>query len=478
MIVKIHSGGKSFSGLAKYLTHDPERAKTDERVAWTHTLNLAHDHVPSAVDSMLWTARDAELLKQEAGIRAGGRSTENVAKHLSLNWAPNEEPTREHMIEATEKLLRHLKWDEHQAVLVAHSDTEHPHVHVMLNTIHPETGLKLDDSFERRRASAWALEYEREQGRIYCEQRLKDPADREDSPTRDAWLAFEKSRQEFERREKILENQNSIVLDDAEKAKTADAAEWKSLRDIQRDERIDFFADGKSAFSELRKSIYREIREEFRDRWSDYYSDLREGGNDAALRAQKAEIIAEQKIALEDRRDAACAELRKTRDGAYQELLDNQREIRHGLHERQEAGLDSTQFLGLVKEKDAGRNLPEAFREAGRAMLMPQDGNAGWEIDPSAFSGHPKEENPGMKSPVDVGARIAEGIGFGVLSIFESLADGIIGSTPAPPPRRHEPDVPRESPFDAIIDETRKRQQHEREEADAEWRKRQRNPWE
>ncbi len=87
MIVKILSRGKSFKGLATYLTHDPEE-KSAERVGWTHTLNLAHDHVPSAVDEMLWTARNAELLKQEAGIRAGGRATENSVKHLSSTGLP------------------------------------------------------------------------------------------------------------------------------------------------------------------------------------------------------------------------------------------------------------------------------------------------------------------------------------------------------------------------------------------------------
>jgi hypothetical protein len=79
MIVKIGKGGKSFKGLSEYLTHDP-KANTDERVAWTHTHNLANDHVPSAVDEMYWTAQNAELLKQEAGIRAGGRATEEPVK--------------------------------------------------------------------------------------------------------------------------------------------------------------------------------------------------------------------------------------------------------------------------------------------------------------------------------------------------------------------------------------------------------------
>src|SRR6202051_2428089 len=110
MIVKIGSGGKSFKGLSKYLTHDAE-AKTDERLAWTPTHNLANDHVPSAVDEMLWTARNAELLKQEAGVRAGGRATENPVKHVSLSWSPEENPSRQHMIETAEEFLRHMKWE-------------------------------------------------------------------------------------------------------------------------------------------------------------------------------------------------------------------------------------------------------------------------------------------------------------------------------------------------------------------------------
>src|ERR1700733_13233502 len=138
MIVRILSRGKSFKGLSTYLTHDPE-AETKERAAWTHTQNPANDHVPSAVDEMLWTAREAELLKQEAGIRAGGRATENAVKHLSLNWSPEDHPTREHMIETTEGFLRHMNWQDHQAILVAHDDKAYRHVHLMLNVVHPET---------------------------------------------------------------------------------------------------------------------------------------------------------------------------------------------------------------------------------------------------------------------------------------------------------------------------------------------------
>src|ERR1700726_4583178 len=111
-----HSGvGKAFKGLAEYLTRDPN-AKTEERVAWTHTVNLAEDDVPCAVNLMYLTAENAELLKLEAGVRAGGRPTENPAKHISLNWAPDDNPSREHMIATAEGYLRHMGWQEHQAV--------------------------------------------------------------------------------------------------------------------------------------------------------------------------------------------------------------------------------------------------------------------------------------------------------------------------------------------------------------------------
>lgn len=104
MIVRVHSAGTSFKGLGQYLTHDP-KAETTERVAWTHTLNCANDHVPSAIHEMVNTYRDADLLKEEAGIKRGGAPLEHAVKHFSLNWHPDETPTKEQIIEAVESYL-------------------------------------------------------------------------------------------------------------------------------------------------------------------------------------------------------------------------------------------------------------------------------------------------------------------------------------------------------------------------------------
>lgn len=472
MIVRMLSPGKSFKGLASYLTHDPE-AKSAERVSWTHTLNLAHDHVSSAVDSMLWTARNAELLKQEAGIRAGGRATENTVKHISLNWSPEERPSRDHMIETAEGFLRHMKWDEHQALLVAHEDKAHPHVHVMLNAVHPETGLRLDDNFERRRAQAWALQYEQENGRIFCEQRLQNVEEREEAPTRPAWMAFREKQAEFEYQEKNREKQAPIIVEELNNPDAIKAAEWNKLKEIQRHERLTFFAEGKLEYSELRQSIYREIREEFRERWSDYYAQVKEGGQTPELTSIKQDLIAEQKSALEAWRDDACETLRASRDERYQTLLDDQREARYGLGARQEANLDNAPLLYLMEEGKIRAGHAD-FHEAVSEVTKVEERA---ELPEEVHSNHtPERDSSGVKSGADIGVGIGAGAGFALISFFDSLADGLIGGKPAPKPRPVEPSEPRPDPFDGVIAAARERERTERLQADEdETRKKQRS---
>jgi Relaxase/Mobilisation nuclease domain len=475
VIVKILSAGKSFKGLATYLTHDP-KAKTQDRVAWTHTLNLANDHVPSAVDELIWTSRHAELLKQEAGIRAGGRATENAVKHLSLNWAPEDKPTKEHMIEATGDFLTHMKWQEHQAIIVAHEDKAHAHVHVMLNVVHPETGLRLNDDFERRRAQTWALEYERENGRIHCEQRLLNADERENSPTRPAWMAFQEKQRDFDRDEKALRKNGDNTRENNNSENIAEYSEWKKLKEIQKLERQTFFASGKSEFKELRNSIYREVKEEFRDRWSDYYEQRKDGGDVEALAAMKAELVAEQKALLEQRRDEACKELRLSRDGIYRDLLDGQRDNRAGLRARQEAGLDNTLFLERMQRgRDGGfsRDVAAEFREAAEVATSRRNVRERTE-ETATRETRPAGSRAGMKSGTDIGARMGETVGMGLISLFESVADGVMGATKEPDKRQPEPG-PQESKPVASNDNVPKAVERSRQDDEDDWYRRQRS---
>jgi hypothetical protein len=64
--------------------------------------------------------------------------------------------------------------ESHQAVLVVHNDKAHPHIHVVVNRVHPRTGLYADYSRDRLRLSAWAEAYERRTGRILCWERVEN----------------------------------------------------------------------------------------------------------------------------------------------------------------------------------------------------------------------------------------------------------------------------------------------------------------
>jgi hypothetical protein len=464
MIVKISGSGKSFKGLSTYLTHDPN-ANTDERVAWTHTLNLANDHVPSAVDEMYWTAQNAELLKQQAGVRAGGRATENPVKHISLNWAPDDNPSPEHMIATSESFLRHMRWNEHQAVLIAHDDKSYKHVHIMLNVVHPETGLRLNDGFEQRRAQAWALDYEREQGRIYCEQRQMNAEDREKNMPRNIWTAFQVNEKEFSRTEKIMAENASEIPENPKNA------EWKILKEFQRDERMEFFAQGKSEFSALRNSIYREVREEFRERWADFYEMRKDGADAESLATIKTNLVADQKAILEERRDTACEELRESRDIQYRELLDHQKDMRAELRWRQETGLDAAPFLNELEERrQARQEIQPEFRETGREQVGREP-----VTDFGADTGEADEHyDAPVNSGRDVGINIGGKLGHGILALPDSLFCDLtnLGSArPIPMSAEERAETFREAAENTL----KQHQQNEREEAeDVSWRERQR----
>ena len=347
MVPKFFPAGKSFKKLAAYLLHDPDKAKTAERVCWTHTLNLASDHPASAIDEMLWTVRGADWLKQQSGVRNGGRPLENPVKHFSLNWHPSEAPTREHMIEAVESFLAHMGWKDHQAVIFNHTDKQHPHVHVMLNAVHPETGRAADTSFEKRRAQEWAKAYERQHGLIFCEERLKPKEEREASPTREAWQRMKPSEREHDRAEyqRIRKDFDYFVRHDDDKGK---AREWEALKAHQRTEREAFFKDGKQAYRSARNEVFREIRVEFRGQWNAYYAAMRSGGNKGSLAEVKLALIKAQNRALDERRESACDQLREKRDQAYDAVLAQQRFDRAELGRRQQQGLRTHPLMDVI----------------------------------------------------------------------------------------------------------------------------------
>lgn len=171
MVPRIGERGYSFAGSAKYYLRD-KGSKTNERVIWTYTHNLPTQDAPKGFRYMAFTAMNAERLKHQAGIPATGRkSSKRTVYHFSLAWAPDQTPEKQTMIDAALTTLSLLRLSEHECVMVAHNDTAHPHVHLICNLVHPETGRMAVPCYDRLTLSAWAEEFERNEGKIRCEER-------------------------------------------------------------------------------------------------------------------------------------------------------------------------------------------------------------------------------------------------------------------------------------------------------------------
>lgn len=172
MVPRVAQTGHSFKGAGMYYLHD-KQAKTNDRVAWTHTHNIPTNNPDKAFKWMAYTAMNSNRLKQKAGIAPTGRKqTAGTVYSFSLAWAPHQNPDKATMMEAAFETLGLLKLNEHEAVFVAHNDTAHPHVHVICNLIHPENGKKAVLSYDFLTMSQWAEGVERSDGEILCPQRI------------------------------------------------------------------------------------------------------------------------------------------------------------------------------------------------------------------------------------------------------------------------------------------------------------------
>lgn len=165
--------GQSFKGAGLYYLHDKD-ALTSERVEFTHTENVPTNDPEKAIRWMTWTAMHADGLKRESGAKNTGRPCSRPVFSFSLAWHPEEKPEKWQMIAAARQALAVLGLTEHETLMVAHNDEAHAHLHAIVNIIHPQTGKASSLSHSRLKLSKWAERYEKEHGKIYCQQRVEN----------------------------------------------------------------------------------------------------------------------------------------------------------------------------------------------------------------------------------------------------------------------------------------------------------------
>ena len=187
------------------------------------TQHLVSPAVTAAVE-MDTTWRNQARLKEAAGIRRGGRACTSPVAHDVMSWGPDERPGLDEMQRAARSYLAAIGLAEHQAVMVGHRHNGKHHVHIIANTVHPVTGLVADRTDDHAKAQAWALTYERAQGRVRCRHRtaLKVACAFTQATTGKKKSGRRLSRAALERKQKRMEA-------DTEARKRHKAEEWARL---------------------------------------------------------------------------------------------------------------------------------------------------------------------------------------------------------------------------------------------------------
>jgi len=148
--------GQDFQGLASYLT------RNTDRVAWSHTHNTLSDNAKEV-------AREMQLMAEQS------TRCKKPVYHLSLSWTAQDAPSKEQMLQACTDVLEELELHEHQVLMIAHNDTSHPHVHLMINRIHMETGRAWSRSHDYRRIQHIAQKLEKKYGWHIVQNREQSP---------------------------------------------------------------------------------------------------------------------------------------------------------------------------------------------------------------------------------------------------------------------------------------------------------------
>lgn len=125
-MIAVSSSGRSFQALARYLAAGRDGDNPD-RVAWTVGRNLPTDEPELAATFMRATAARSDRV-------------EKPVYHIAISFDPGDSVDRATMERVADRVLERLGLAEHEAVIVAHRDRGHQHLHILINRVHPETG--------------------------------------------------------------------------------------------------------------------------------------------------------------------------------------------------------------------------------------------------------------------------------------------------------------------------------------------------
>ncbi|MEM7434508.1 MAG: TraI/MobA(P) family conjugative relaxase [Myxococcota bacterium] len=166
------ASNRGFRHLARYI----QGRDTNPRATWFHAANLPGI---SGKDDLELACKLVDAV-QAQNTRAGSKRT----YHLVISLHPDDRRLeRKELQQVVERLVSTLGFSEHQYIVVRHSDTDHEHIHVAINKIHPETFRMHSPAWDHQKLFTGARALERELGLTPLRSRTRD---RENVPQRAA----------------------------------------------------------------------------------------------------------------------------------------------------------------------------------------------------------------------------------------------------------------------------------------------------
>ena len=202
----------NFLAVARYLETPKSHREDRVRVAWIEGRNVISD------ENLQAAAREMKL------VAAADPRVRRPVLHMSISWAPDDDPSRIQMSEVSERVLAKLNLQEHQTMLVAHGDEHYAHVHAIANRVNPITrrtrtlGFFFRDIEETLRKAEREMNFRETPGHYY-QLPGQVPPDRRESLSKQAHKATQ-SRGEVP---------FQVLVRDAAEADFDTASSWENL---------------------------------------------------------------------------------------------------------------------------------------------------------------------------------------------------------------------------------------------------------
>lgn len=127
MIGRVYPLGRGFKGLVSYLeTGKNGRQKPRDRVDWVEFRNLPTRNARTAACMMAATASESVS------------GTRTAVYHFSVSCDPGDPVDPGTLRHVADRVIRDLGLEEHEVLIFAHKDKAHPHLHFVVNRVHPE----------------------------------------------------------------------------------------------------------------------------------------------------------------------------------------------------------------------------------------------------------------------------------------------------------------------------------------------------